>query len=67
MSTATGSGTIPSGANAAFPTLFIYFITDLQSRSKEVGLVPLFLFSDVAGGGGGTFLAKKSHLDVAEW
>ena len=35
--------------------------------SKEVGLVPLFLFSNTASAGGGTCLAKRSHLDVTRW
>ena len=29
--------------------------------------MPLMLFSDVHPGGGGTALAKKSHIDVTAW
>ena len=33
--------------------------------SKQIGLVPLFMFSDVSSGG--TNLARKSHVDITCW
>jgi hypothetical protein len=35
-------------------------------HTREVGLVPIFLFSDVAPGGGGTALCRGSHHFVAQ-
>lgn len=35
-------------------------------HSREIGLVPIFLFSDVRPHGGGTALLRGSHKKVAE-
>jgi hypothetical protein len=34
---------------------------------KELGLVPIMLFSDINMHGGGTVVAKKSHIDISYW
>ncbi|KAJ1455789.1 hypothetical protein M885DRAFT_519000 [Pelagophyceae sp. CCMP2097] len=36
------------------------------AHSAEIGALPIFLFSDIAEGGGGTALAPRSHSDAAE-
>ena len=39
---------------------------DHRADSAEIGALPIFLFSDVEAGGGGTALAPGSHRTVAE-
>jgi len=39
---------------------------DHRADSPEIGCLPVFLFSDVARGGGGTAIAPRSHAAVAE-
>ena len=41
-------------------------VTSLPPLSREIGLLPIFLFSDVKPHGGGTAVIRGSHKTVAE-